>query len=379
MNPSQSESREEPMSLEKNDDIETRAPSGRLDSASQRVSMASSQRNSTMENTKPSGSTLTERPALRVQRSSPAIVSSTTGLSPSSTNTNTHSSYLHENESNSNFKTTATTPPTTTRIEKEKSLEQSQNQSAASTNVQSTNEIKQLLSDSDWTSRILGLEATNSRFKKWMITSNSDSTHPAALEELLDITIKCLNDSHQKISSQAYITIETLTTSQNSLIASKLGVLLPILFNRLNDRKAAIKTQASEMLDNLRKYHDPCALFGILSPHIPELPERTLISVVQFLITIAPLCGVYFYQAQNTGSFLNRMAIVLSSNSGRRPSSALILNGERLLELVYKAAPEVLILLLFSFFFRFDFDFDYLVFRLYWVKLQLYHFKIKLN
>jgi hypothetical protein len=187
------------------------------------------------------------------------------------------------------------------------------------------------------------LEAVSLRFTKWVSTSSSDSAHPIPLEELLDLTIKALSDPNQRVSTQAHQTLEILVTTQNSLIASKLVVLLPILFNRLGDRKPLIKTQANEMLDSLRQVHDPCTLMSILSPKIPEVPERTLISIVQYLITIAPLCGSYFIQPSNTGAFLNRMALVLSTHQGRRPSSSLILSGHRLLDLVYKSSNEVVL------------------------------------
>jgi hypothetical protein len=187
--------------------------------------------------------------------------------------------------------------------------------------------------------RVLGLQAVQNRFKKWISSASSDSSHPSQLEELLDLTIRCLNDSHQKVSADANQVLVTLSTTQNSLLASRLGVLLPFLFNRLNDRKPTIRSQANEMLDSIRSVHDPCALIAILSPRITDVPERTLISIIQFLLTIAPLCASYLSQPHNTAAFLNRMAVALSSS--RRPSSSLILSGQRLLELVYKASTEV--------------------------------------
>jgi hypothetical protein len=187
--------------------------------------------------------------------------------------------------------------------------------------------------------RVLGLQAVQNRFKKWISSASSDSSHPVHLEELLDLTLKCLNDSHQKVSADANAVIVIISLTQNSLLASRLATLLPLLFNRLNDRKPTIRSQASEMLDSIRAVHDPCALFAILSPRITDVPERTLISIIQFLLTIAPLCASYLSQPPNTGAFLNRMAVALSSS--RRPSSALILSGQRLLELVYKASTEV--------------------------------------
>jgi hypothetical protein len=195
--------------------------------------------------------------------------------------------------------------------------------------------------------RILGLQAVNNRFKKWISSSTSDSSHPSQLEELLDLSIKCISDSHQRVSSDANTVLVTLASTQNSLLASRLGVLLPLLFNRLNDRKPTIRTQATEIIDSIRAVHDPCTLFAFLSPRITDVPERTLISIVQFLVTIAPLCGSYFSQPHNTGAFLNRMAQVLSST--RRPSSSLVLCGQRLLELVYKASTEVRNFFSFSF------------------------------
>lgn len=172
-----------------------------------------------------------------------------------------------------------------------------------------------------------------------MASATSDSTHPTQLEELLDIIIKCLNDFHQRVSAEANTAIMTLSTTQNSLLASRLNILLPLLFNRLNDRKQLVRSQATEMLDSIRSAYDPCTLMALLSPRIIEVPERTLISIIQFMITIAPVCSSYFNQPQNTGAFLNRMAIVISPS--RRPSSSLIICGQRLIDLVYKAATDV--------------------------------------
>jgi hypothetical protein len=186
--------------------------------------------------------------------------------------------------------------------------------------------------------RLKGLDSCQSRFKRW-IGTNNDSGHAVQLEDLLDICIKLLSDPNQKVASQSYSVIESLSSTQNSLIASKLGVLLPILFARMSDRKAVTRTQANELLDAFRSVYDPCTLTSILSPKLTEIPDRTLVLVIQYLVTICPLCGSYFSQPQNTYAFLNRLAMVLSPV--KRPSTALSQSGQRLLDLVYKASPEV--------------------------------------
>jgi hypothetical protein len=291
---------------------------------------------------------------LRVQRT-PVAQSSATEIHP-----NSHSS----SNSHADAFPSAPSASTAATLEKE-STRPSSDSLHSSIAIPSLSETKALINDSLWSNRsqllthsrfpsshlsplftlssvpvrILGLQAVNNRFKKWISSSSSDSSHPSQLEELLDLSIKCLSDSHQRVSGDANTILVTLSSTQNSLLASRLGILLPLLFNRLNDRKPTIRTQATEILDSIRAVHDPCTLFAFLSPRITDVPERTLVSILQFLVTIAPLSGIYLSQPHNTGAFLNRMAVVLSSS--RRPSSSLILTGQRLLELVYKACTEV--------------------------------------
>mmetsp|Transcript_248 Transcript_248/g.445 ORF Transcript_248/g.445 Transcript_248/m.445 type:complete len:1648 (-) Transcript_248:185-5128(-) len=214
---------------------------------------------------------------------------------------------------------------------------------AASANIPSVSETRDMLADPLWTNRVRGLEAITARFKRWLASANTSGNYPAHLDEFLDVCIKCIPDSHQKVSAQAHLAIEVLATSRNALIISKLGTLLPLLFGRLADRRPANRSQANSLLDIFRDVHDPCTIMGVLSPRIPDMSDRTLVSVFQLLITITPMCGAFFSQASNTGAFLNRLSVVLSTENGKRPSSALQVAGQRLVDLVYKASSEVVL------------------------------------
>lgn len=154
--------------------------------------------------------------------------------------------------------------------------------------------------------------------------------------------IKSLTDPHHKVAAQANSSVETLCKTRNSLIMSRLGILLPVLFTRLYERRPVSRQQASDMIDTIRDVHDPCVLTAALSPKIMELTERSLTSALQLLITLAPLCESYFCQPPNTAAFLNRISSALSTANGKRPSTSVLAAGQRLIELVYKTSSEVL-------------------------------------
>jgi hypothetical protein len=189
--------------------------------------------------------------------------------------------------------------------------------------------------------RVKGLEAINARFLRWLSSPSCNNGHPSHLEEILDMCIKSLTDPHHKVAAQANVSVETLCKTRNTLIISRLGALLPVLFTRMCERRPVSRQQASDMIDLIRNVHDPCVLTAALSPRIMELTERSLTSALQLLITLAPLCESYFGQPLNTGAFLNRISTALSTANGKRPSSSVLVAGQRLVELVYKTSSEV--------------------------------------
>lgn len=149
----------------------------------------------------------------------------------------------------------------------------------------------------------------------------------------------------------------------------KLGYALPALFSRLADRRAKVRDKANEILNNIKAAYDPNILVAALSPRLCEVSDRVRTAVVQFLLTIAALCEPFFRNPvritytcftlkflidffvlllsaciqSNTHQFLSRMAHILGSGGTIIPSTALLLTGKRLLELVYRTAPQVML------------------------------------
>jgi hypothetical protein len=122
---------------------------------------------------------------------------------------------------------------------------------------------------------------------------------------------------------------------------SRMGQLLPNLFGRLADRRPAVRDKSNEVLNNIRASYDANLLVAALSPRLTEVSDRVRTAVVQFLLTIVPLCELFFASPSNTGAFLGRMAYILGSAGGPKPSTALALTSRRLLELVHKCCPQV--------------------------------------
>lgn len=141
----------------------------------------------------------------------------------------------------------------------------------------------------------------------------------------------------------------------------KLGYMMPALFARLADRRSKIRDKANEILNNIKASYDPNILIAALSPRLCEVSDRVRTAVVQFLLTIAALCEPFFrnpvsncflksflfgslvFSQSNTHIFLSRMAHLMGSGGAMTPSTAFLLTGKRLLELVYKTTPQVML------------------------------------
>ena len=213
-------------------------------------------------------------------------------------------------------------------------------------------EIRSLVQSSRWDKRVSGFEAVNVRFMKWLNAfhdpRSGTSNFPPYLEEFLDLCVQHMTDSHQKVVCAVTTALETLCRSQpNPLISHRMSVLLATLLSRLADRKASLRSQASTLLDMIRESYDAPHIVAALSPRMAELPERTRISVVQFLSSLVPFCENYFNIHLNMASFLNRLAIVLGQGGGafagsnNRASTSLIIAGQRVLELLYGVSKDV--------------------------------------
>lgn len=113
----------------------------------------------------------------------------------------------------------------------------------------------------------------------------------------------------------------------------------------------------------VRAVYEPVALVTALAPRIADVPGNIKAAVLQFLIVIVPHAGQYFSQGDptsdqrggeciltllsatghNLGAFLSRLSHVLSVSAGAKPSIALLSSGSRLIELVFKAAPQAML------------------------------------
>jgi hypothetical protein len=228
----------------------------------------------------------------------------------------------------------------------------SQSQAGGQLSSHSVTEIRGLVSDSHWDKRVEGFEAINSRFTKWLAAfhdpASGTSHFPPYLEDFLDLCINHLSDSHQKVIGAVVAALETLCRSKpNPLISHRMSQLLSTLLTRLGDRKASVRSQANDLLDMIRESYDAPHIVAALSLRMAELPERTRLSLVQFIVSLVPLCESYFNIHMNMAAFLNRLVIVLGvgvgafANSGHRASSTLLIAGQRLLELLFNVSKDV--------------------------------------
>lgn len=216
----------------------------------------------------------------------------------------------------------------------------------------SVSEIKTLIQDSHWEKRVQGFEAINVRFMKWLTAfhdpTSGTSNFPPYLEDFVDLCIHHLSDAHHKVVAVVGTALETLCRSKsNPLISHRLSQLLSTLLTRLGDRKASVRIQSNTLLDMIREAYEGPLVVASLSQRMAEVPERTRLTLVQFLSSLIPMCEVYFNNHLNMSAFLNRLVIVLGlgvgtfASSGQRASSALVIAGQRLLELLFNVSKEV--------------------------------------
>lgn len=204
-------------------------------------------------------------------------------------------------------------------------------------------ELKSLAENSFWESRVTCLE--NIRFRLQHMSDNVSeapvlvSAQLFAFETILDIITTCLDDVHHKVASESLTALETCVVKFSDFSSSKLASFLPILFQRLTDRRPHIREKSNLLLNIVRSSYDPVVIVGALAPKILDLPDRTKAAVVQFLCVIVPYASQYFSVPHNTSSMLSKLANTLGVNS--KPTVALLAAGTRLLELVYKCAPQV--------------------------------------
>jgi hypothetical protein len=194
--------------------------------------------------------------------------------------------------------------------------------------------------DSHWATR---LEAFETILQRLTAASEANDTPPTAtVESYAEISMTHLGDAHQKVATEALAVLTMCIVKFTAATSNKLGAILTALFQRLADRRAQIRDQANNLLNVSRSAYDPCAVAAALSPRILDIPERMKTALMQYLGVVIPHCGAFFSQPHNTWAFLGRVASVLGCG-GSKPSATLTVAGRRVLELVYKTAPHVVL------------------------------------
>lgn len=185
-----------------------------------------------------------------------------------------------------------------------------------------------------------GLEAINSRLAKLFAphTETSKWHNTAAVDAAMEIIFRLLDDAHHRVSGEAMVALRSCMEIAPSDLCARIGSFLPALFMRLADKRPHIREDANALLNIVRVKFEPAMIFSSLLPRIVDFSDKTKTALMQFLGVIVPHCGEHFQNfPQQTSSFLAKMAVVLSS----KPSNTLFVACRRLLELIYKAAPQV--------------------------------------
>lgn len=200
--------------------------------------------------------------------------------------------------------------------------------------------LRNMAEDAHWGTRLKVFEAINQRLQRAVSQEGSIPAH--FVELVLDLAAAHMGDAHQRVAAEVLAVVGITMEQYSAHGTSRLGAVLTALFHRLADRRTQIRDCANQLLNSVRVAYDPVVVIAAVSPKIPEIPERMKTAVMQFLGVIAPHCGAYFSQPQNTWAFLGRMAAVLGG-IGTKPSATLFVAGKRLLELVYNTASSVVV------------------------------------
>lgn len=209
-------------------------------------------------------------------------------------------------------------------------------------------ELRALSEDSHWENRVQAMEMLNNRLQGLVVTATEVDLHDksftplqiSTIEVLLEILVNRLDDAHHKVTIESLIALELCVENFTVLSVSKLPLFLPALFQRLVDRRPHIKEKANSLLNIVRTIYEPVVLVAALAPRVADVPANIKAAVLQFLIVIVPYASQYFSEKNNLGVFLGRLANILGSTGGPKPSIALLSSGSRLVELVYKCAPQ---------------------------------------
>jgi hypothetical protein len=195
-------------------------------------------------------------------------------------------------------------------------------------------ELKLFAENSHWESRMLCLENIQARLQNFM----GDDTETVVLapsqllifEVIFDLVATFLDDVHHKVASESLATLETCIVKFPDQSVSKLASFLPILFQRLADRRPHIREKANMLLNVVRSSYDPVVIVAALAPKIHDLPDRTKAAVIQFLCVIVPYTSQYFMVPHNTSTLVSKLANILGTVNSK-PTVALLTAGTRYL------------------------------------------------
>jgi hypothetical protein len=211
-------------------------------------------------------------------------------------------------------------------------------------NIHTIENLKFVCDNSHWAERLKGFEAMSVRLDKGVESRDVKDILPLTttnIEIFIDLCVSHLGDPHQKVAAESMSVLSTCVEKYTVQTGNKLGVLLTALFYRLADRRGQIKDAANVLLNTTRVSYEPNMIMAALSPRIFEIPERMKTALMQYMGVLVPHCTGYFSVPHNTGAFLGRMANILGC-AGSKPSVTLTVAGRRLLALVGKAIPQVM-------------------------------------
>lgn len=203
-----------------------------------------------------------------------------------------------------------------------------------------TEQLSAMLGDTVWNERLSGVEFIHGQ----LYQETLDSTlRPAEIEVYIDLLVAHTGDIHTKVAVGCLQALKFCVEHFSVRVQSRLADVCLPLFHRLTDRRSAVQVLAEQLLNCIRESISPPILFQCLSPRIGETPERLKVGLLQYIGAIIPHCADIFEQHQPCGLFLARLAHLGVGSGSVKPSVAVVQAVTKVLELVHKAAPEVLL------------------------------------
>lgn len=206
--------------------------------------------------------------------------------------------------------------------------------------VFSADYLTKLSLDALWSNRKRAFEEIKRRIER--AVTEKEVMHSSLFDVFIRLSLEHLSDSHIKVSLEAIDVIDECVKNCASQCRSHLAAIIVALFQKLGDKRGSIKDKANNILNLIRVSFEPTEIMSGLAPRLVDISEKFRTALMQFLGAIAPYCASYFQVAQNSWAFLGRLATILDSSTGKHVSITLLSAGRRLLELVYKASPDII-------------------------------------